>query len=137
MNWTKYTGLFKIDTDRQKIRQFGLILAGFLLVVAGGRHFIGGHDPRYFIITGFVCALLALSLPGMLVVVYYPWMIVANLLGFAITHLILIVFFYIILTPLGLIRRSAGKDSMARKFHAGSYWITRGKDDQSDMERMF
>ncbi len=137
MNWTKYSGLFKVDTGREKVRQFGFILAGFLAFVGTARFIVAGHTPWNLVFAGVIVGSLAAILPRFLVVIYYPWMIIANLIGFTITHLILIILFYIILTPIGLIRRVAGKDSLERKYRSGSYWIARDSDDQANLERMF
>ena len=70
-------------------------------------------------------------------IIYYPWMVIANSLGFLIMHVLLIILFYFILTPIGLIRRIIGKDPLARESDLESYWIKKDQSNLPDLERMF
>ncbi len=58
---------------------------------------------------------------------YFGWMYAALPVGWTITHVVLAVVYYLVLTPIGLLMRLGGRDPMNRKFDrsAPSYWIER------------
>ncbi|MFH1276805.1 MAG: SxtJ family membrane protein [Candidatus Eisenbacteria bacterium] len=128
--------------DRKELRKFSIAL----IVVAGG---IGSvwlwRDHRT---TAFVFYLFALW--GLLSALLFPplvrpvhWVLtkIARALGWFNTRLILIVIFYVLFTPIGLLLRLLGKDLLDRKIdpEAGTYWIDREKEefDRKRYERQF
>jgi hypothetical protein len=58
-------------------------------------------------------------------------------IGWVISHVILAVIYYLVLTPIGLLLRAAGRDLLARRRDptAESYWIDRGA--KPEVERYF
>jgi hypothetical protein len=58
---------------------------------------------------------------------YFGWMYAAMPVGWTISHLVLGLVYYFVLTPVGLAMRLAGNDPMKRKPDpkAESYWIER------------
>ena len=80
-------------------------------------------------------------LPRALKPVYLAWMSVAVVLGFVVSHLILTLFFFLVITPVGLIARAVGKDFLRLKLdrNAPTYWISRPNVDKptSSYERQF
>jgi hypothetical protein len=58
---------------------------------------------------------------------YFGWMYAAVPVGWTISHLVLGLVYYLVLTPVGLAMRLAGNDPMKRKLDpkAESYWIER------------
>jgi ABC-type uncharacterized transport system permease subunit len=50
-------------------------------------------------------------------------------IGFVLSHVVLAVVYFLVLTPIGLTMRLLGRDPLSRKFEAGarSYWAPRGK----------
>jgi hypothetical protein len=80
--------------------------------------------------------------PNTLRPVYIGWMSMAFVLGFIISHLILGLLFYCVITPMGLVARLAGKDFLRsrRDPAARSYWFPRdrrGPPAPLDYERQF
>lgn len=69
------------------------------------------------------------------------WMSLGVLIGWFVTRLILIILFYLIITPIGLLAKLFGKDFLNRKFDktAGSYWIIRKSTgfDKKSYENQF
>ena len=63
------------------------------------------------------------------------------LLGFVVSHVLLTLFFFLIMLPIGLIARLAGKDFLSLKLDraAKSYWIKRTNAPKSaaDYEKQF
>ncbi len=54
-------------------------------------------------------------------------MAIAIVLGFLMSHLILIVLFYIVMTPIGLMLKMFGKDVLDQRIDkkVNSYWVDR------------
>ena len=69
--------------------------------------------------------LLGALVPRSLRLIYIGWMSLAFILGFAVSTALLTVFFYLVVTPIRLIARLAGRDFLHRNFDrsAASYWI--------------
>lgn len=137
MNWTKYRNMFKIDASRPRLRKFGFLFGGIFLLIFAWHWY---HANQGSLLWGLIAGVFfsaAWLLPRLLKVIYIPWMIMTNGLGFIVTHILLVVLFYVVLTPLGIIMRLTGRDAMNRKWSVDSYWIEHDKADPSDMERMF
>ncbi|GAB4141507.1 MAG: hypothetical protein Tsb009_11300 [Planctomycetaceae bacterium] len=66
-------------------------------------------------------------LPDWMRYVYVVWMAAVLPIGWVISHVMLAVIFYGVVTPIGLIMRACGKDPMNRRFdkNAKTYWIKR------------
>jgi hypothetical protein len=68
-------------------------------------------------------------------------MTLAILLGWLMTRIILIILFYLVVTPIGLLAKLSGKDFLNRKFNreAQSYWIPRKATttDKGNYEKQF
>jgi len=73
--------------------------------------------------------------------IYIAWMSVAFVLGFVMAHVILTLFFFLVVTPIGLCARLAGKDFLSLKLDpkANSYWLSRPAEVKTpaDYERQF
>lgn len=71
---------------------------------------------------GLFC-LVGLALPGLLWPVYVALMAVAMPIGFVVSNLLLRIIFYLILAPLGLAFRLAGRDPLLlKKPNVDSFW---------------
>jgi hypothetical protein len=55
---------------------------------------------------------------------YVVWMALAMPIGWAVSHLILLAVFYLVITPIGLVMRACGYDPLERRFDrtAKTYW---------------
>ncbi len=137
MNWTKFMTAFHIQVEKKTVRQFGLILAVLVLgyfLIHGWR--TGSYQAPGIIIS-ILIATMALFIPQALYVIYIPWMVIVRILGFIIMHFLLVLIFFLIFTPLGLVKRLFGYDPLRRQRQDGSYWLIRQTKDQTNMERMF
>jgi|SRR3981189_360986 hypothetical protein len=58
---------------------------------------------------------------------YIAWMTMAFALGFIMSHVILTLFFFLLVTPISLVARLVGKDFLRKKRdpQATTYWIPR------------
>ncbi|MGC3956413.1 MAG: SxtJ family membrane protein [Verrucomicrobiota bacterium] len=131
----------QLKTSDCDLRKFGLVVGG--VFVAIGLLFLWRHPSRtpYFAWPGGVLMVLGGILPRVLKWVYIAWMSVAFVLGFVMAHVILILLFLLVITPMGLLARLAGKDFLSLKIDraAKSYWLPRVSKPRnaSDYERQF
>jgi hypothetical protein len=74
-----------------------------------------------------VVAVLGLVTPALIRPIYVGWMIAVFPIGWAVSHLILAVTFFLVITPIGWVLRLAGRDPLARHPdpQVGSYWTER------------
>ena len=132
----------KLKTGPRELRRFGLMVGAVVAVLAlwfFHRH--KAHAP-YFLGAGLVLALLGLAAPRTLKALYIGWMTVGIVLGVAVSTVLLVIFFYLVVTPIGLIARCAGKDFLERAYEpsARSYWRQRDPSKRrapADYERQF
>ena len=133
--------LKQLKTGDRDLRKFGLVVGGVfaaLGIIVLLRH--KAHWP-YFVWPGAALVLFGAIFPRALKYVYIAWMSVAFVLGFVVSHVILTLFFFLVITPIGLVARLFGKDFLSLKLdrHAASYWIRRDRKAKSpaDYERQF
>jgi hypothetical protein len=73
--------------------------------------------------------------------IHLVWMRFSQVLGWISTHVVLTIFFYLIVTPTGLLMRLLGKDLLDQKIDkaAKSYWVKRdlSKYDPKHAAKMF
>ena len=120
----------ELKTDAKTLRKFGLVVGGvfaLLGVIFFLRH--KAHWP-YFVWPGVGLMVFGAMLPRILKWVYLAWMAVAVVLGFVVSNVLLTLFFFLVMLPIGLIARLAGKDFLSLKLDraAKSYWIKRAED---------
>lgn len=134
--------LKRLKTTPRDLRQFGLVVGGALAALA--LWFWLRHKPYawYLLVPAVPLIGLGLMFPTCLRRVYVGWMALAMVLGHVMSTLLLVVFFYLVVTPIGLLARSLGKDFLNRKWDAqtGSYWLPRNPakpHPKSDYERQF
>ncbi|MBI1875750.1 MAG: hypothetical protein HYS05_17935 [Acidobacteria bacterium] len=75
--------------------------------------------------------------PPFMRVIYVGWMTAVFPIGWVVSHAVLGVVFFLVMTPIGLMMRALGRDPMARAFDrtATSYWQPR--DTTTDVSRYF
>jgi hypothetical protein len=110
--------MLKSEMDNKTLRQFGLTLGfgvvglfGIILPLLAHHHFAAW--PWWLALGPVV---LALFRPAWLRVFYTPWMRLGHVLGWINTRIILGIFFFALITPIGVIMRLMGKDPMHRRY---------------------
>jgi len=106
-------------------REFGLIVGGVLILLSTWWLYRGKFATATQIIlpVGSLLVLLAVVWPRSLVIPNRGWMALAGVLSFISTRIILAVVFFLILTPIGLIKRAMGWDPLHRRAQKeSSYW---------------
>ena len=113
--------------DGSSERVFGLTFAGLFFVIACWPLFRGEPLRWWAIGVGAVIALIAMTKPDLLSGPNKLWMKLGILLGKVVSPIALGVLFYLVFTPLGVVMRLAGKDSLQLKLDPGAetYWRER------------
>ena len=139
MKWNQISSLATI----KQIRQFGF-LVGIVLVAVGCWQLYRQIYPIGRIVLWSIGGFLfcgGLLWPQILKPFYVLWMLLAHMLSWINTRIILGVIFYLIFTPIALVMRIAHRDSLQRKINknANSYWMQRTAPEniKEHFERQF
>ncbi len=129
------------ELDEKGLRQFGLMMAGFIAGIFGlvlPWVWVRPY-PVWPWVVGMVFLVWSLAAPRSIRLIYTGWMYVAMTIGSIINHIVLAVVFYLVLCPMGLMMRILGKDPMTRKFDKSlkSYRTTTREGEGKHMERPF
>src|SRR6267378_2055593 len=90
----------QLKTGERELRKFGWLVGG---VFAGiGLLMWLRHKPHfpYFLTPGLVLVVFGSVFPKVLRPVYIVWMSLAIVMGFVVSHVILTVFFFAVITPI-------------------------------------
>lgn len=106
------------------LRRFGITMAIMLAVIAGFCSWQRGWAGPVCLGASGLMVLTAVFYPKILRPLEWAWMKLARGLGIISTFIILTLTYYLLLTPLGLITRLAGKTGLKLGFdhEASSYW---------------
>jgi len=139
LNWIKQRWN-KITADSKTVRNFGLILSGILFVL-GILAFLRKHNQyRFEWPLSVIVLVITLAVPRVLSYIYRAWMLVAEGISWVLLRVILGVFFYLVLSPVGFFMRLSGRDMLDEKIdrEAVSYWKKKtSKPNQEQYERLF
>ena len=130
-----------IKSGKSELRKFGITI-GIVLGLLGMWFLWRGKGGSYsLLVSSIVFLSLAFICPLLLKPVQKLWMSLAVLLGWLMTRVILIILFYLVVTPTALLARLCGKDFLNTKLdrNAKSYWITRKvtTSDKKSYENQF
>src|SRR5712664_2398106 len=123
-------------------REFGLIV-GSIFVLLGGWWLYRGKLNTAAHITlplGSLLILFGLFWPRALVVPNRAWMLLAEGLSFVVTRIILGLVFFLVITPIGVVKRLSGWDPLSRRgARSASYWkpYSERQRDPRHYEKMF
>lgn len=123
------------------LRKFGFILGGLFALIFGvliptiAKHQI----PMWPWYTACALWVPAVIYPKSLTLVYKIWMKIGDVLGFINTRIILAIIFFLIIWPIGLLKRMVAKDVMGKRFepHVKSYRTVLKPKDIHHMEKPF
>ena len=136
----------KTTLDNKELRQFGLMFALILAVLFGLlipliRYGVSQWSawPLWPWITSLIIVAWSLLHAASLRLLYRPWMKFAAVAQWVNTRIIMLLLFYLVMLPIGLLLRLFGKDSMQRHFDpdADSYRVISEKRPPSHLEKPF
>ena len=99
------------------------------------------RSPATLISISGLFLLVGVLFPPVSKPVYVVWMLLARILGYVNTHILLAIIFYTMFTVIGLAMRRCGRDPMKRKLRPDqeSYWERRSETQlpRDHFERQF
>ena len=130
-----------IKNDKSDFRKFGITIGLLLMILAGFLFWRGKETFGIFLVSGFVLLVLGLTIPIILKPIYWIWMILAVILGWIMTRVILGLLFFVVITPIGMFSRRSGSKFRNLKWDQSkdTYWNYRAKKQltNEDYERQF
>ncbi len=130
-----------IKDDKTTLRKFGLTVGTVLLLVGIMLYLTDKPSSVVFGGVGILLILFGLILPSILKPLNKIWMILALIMGWLMSRVILTILFYLVLTPIGITAKIFGKKFLNLKIdkEAKSYWNKRDKTvtEKIDYERQF
>jgi len=125
-----------------KGRRFALTLAGAVAVLAAVAFL--RHRHTTWTVLGTLAVLMALAglvIPSRLEPVERAWMGLAHALSRVTTPIFMGIVYFVVLTPMALVRRAVGGNPMQHKVESDSYWSKRSRVEadaaRRRMERQF
>ena len=133
----------KIPMDRKSLRNFGLLMASVLLLAGGWLWWKSAVAWPWVLGAAALLAGIGLTVPAALKPFCKGWMILALMMGWVMTRVVLTLVYYFVLTPIGFLGRVFGEQflqlKLKRSGETTSYWIRRSgpRREKSDYERQF
>jgi hypothetical protein len=123
-------------------REFGLIVGVMLILIGSWWIYRNNWLPvaKSFLGIGSVLVILGLLLPRTLVYPNRAWMSLARLLSLITTPIILAIIFFLLVLPIGFLKRLSGWDPLRRRApSAQSYWTPYNprQHDTRHFEKMY
>jgi hypothetical protein len=114
-------------------------------IIGGILYYKATKDPKYLNtaygcwIFGAIAGLLGLSKTKIALPVYWAWMAIAFVMGNIMSRILVALFYYLMITPIGLIMRLTGRDKLQLKAKGkDSYWLDiKPVTDKDGYERQF
>jgi len=122
-----------------QLRSFGLIVATGFAIIALFPILRGNSLRTWALVVSVLLAAMALLMPRALQPFYRVWMTLGEALGWVNSRVILGAVFFLLLTPIGAIRRVLGHDPMQLKFEPerSTYKTMRTKRPSSHLQQQY
>lgn len=119
-----------IKSTKKELRSFSIIFFLVSFVIA----WYSGSQAVYFLILAGGFALAAIFTPKFIVPLHKVWMGVGIILGAIVSRIILILVFFLVVTPIGILAKLFGKDFLKLKLDKPrlSYWEYREKQEAKE-----
>lgn len=124
----------EIKSTRKEIREFAWVVGGVLLLIVGIAYWRHRVFHEILCSIGIGLIFFGVTFPMVLKPLQKGWMILALLIGWVMTRVILSLLFYTVLTPIGLLMKITNKDLLKQKLEPAksSYWHYRETQDWPD-----
>jgi hypothetical protein len=127
------------NPSRKELLWFGLLFLLFFGIIGGLSYwkFQAPAVARWIWIGDAVVSCIYFICPPIRRPLYLGWVYAAYPIGFVVSYLVMVAIYYVVITPIGLVMRLAGRDILNRSFDADaeSYWSAH--DGSGDQERYF
>lgn len=138
MNKTKMS-LVQINWNpkHKELRNFGIIALIASLFISLLLYLLKGLGTQWILVIfgiGFIIFLSSIISDKLSRIIYLGLTLVTLPIGWLVSFILLAAFYFLLLTPIGLIFRIVGRDMLHRKFDSitDSYWFTRQPPDSND-----
>ena len=124
----------------KELRSFGLLVGGLFSIIGVWPLLVHGEAFRaWAVIVGGVLMVVGGIQPQLLAPIHKGWMGVGHVLGWINTRILLGVVFYGLVTPIGILFRMLGKNTMQEAFsdQLSTYRIVRPPRPHSHMKNQF
>ena len=123
---------------RAELRKFG-VTVGIAFGVIAAITIWRGHQTAFSVLASIAGVLVVggLLAPAALRPVEKAWMGLALVLSKITTPIFLGIVYFVVLAPVGLLRRTIGRHPLRHEPREGSYWHDRRDAPASDLERQF
>ncbi len=128
------------ETENKQLRSFGFTVGGIFALMALWPAVVRGQTPRWWALAAAGGLLVpALVFPRVLFWPHRGWTALGHVLGWINTRIILGLVFYVIVTPMGMVRRWLGKDPMGKRLRPDleSYRVLRQPRPPSHLKRQY
>ena len=130
-----------IDKSDEAVKKTGISVGVVLILISLLLWYLSKASYVYFSIIGGLFVILALIAIPILRPFHKLWMMLALLMGFVMSRVILTMLYYLVLTPIGLLAKIVGKKFIPLGFDksATTYWEKRDLvvKQQIDYDRQF
>jgi len=126
--------------DKKELRNFGVTVGGLFCLIGVWPAIRHGEALRLWaLVPGSLLIPLGLVMPMVLRPLFKGWMKIGHVMGWINTRLILGVLFFGLVTPMGMVMRLFGWDSMRRTLSQDveTYRVVRRARPRSHMMRQF
>jgi membrane protease YdiL (CAAX protease family) len=121
-------------------KEFGLIVGGVFVLLGLWWLYRGKFVTAAYVLSaaGFALVLSALVVPRLLTVPLKLWMKLAEGMSYVSSRIILAIVFFLVLTPIGLVKRAMGWDPLQRRSGSrDSFWQAYTVRDRKHYEKMY
>lgn len=125
--------------SRRELRWFSALQLAFFLVVAYLLANRAGATTAAGAVAAIssLVAIVGLIAPRLVFPLYLVWMTAAFPIGWVMSHVLMAAVYYLVLTPIGLALRLAGKDLLEKKIDRGAKTYWKERDPAPRAERYF
>ena len=119
-------------------RKFGLTV-GLAFAAFSGIAYWRGHPTTFTVLAslGGALVLAGLVAPTSLRAIDAGWMKLALLISRVTTPIFMGIIYFVVLTPIGALRRLFGRNSLVHPAGAHGHWADRSTTPRSSLERLF
>lgn len=118
-----------LNPSRKELKLFAVLQIVFFAIVAGFVYRRTGSTTAAAVIVAVAAVVggIGFFATPFMRLIYVAWLLAVYPIGWTISHVLMTLIFFLVVTPLGLLMRLFGRDPMQRRFDpsARSYWQTR------------
>jgi len=136
---TLWKEINEIPSTKRQLREFGLTVGAVLGLISVWMLWRGNAHAPYFFAAAALLVAFGMLMPAALKPIQKVWMTLALLMGWVMSRVILVVLFYLAVTPIALVLRLLGKDLLDIRpgLQKESYWHPHKPRQKEDYENQF